>query len=235
MFDIIMQYVATGILLLLSVIGCVFLLACLYPRLLLKPGYRCLQLKARGIRRYTFPTGRAITYQPGLKVRPYINSYVLAYNEGKKLLKCELDETIYRIRYEIVVFDTYDRVIEVLQVSERIAQRGATKSVLLPADTAYVHLVLRAVNGEKISSEPIAVYSKKQVGFYFVAVILTIALELLFLKSNLLSMLKNVLRFSDPEYSFTFWTALFIGAAYAGLTYLLHRSKNTRIEKETDR
>jgi len=231
MFDYIMAYVATGILLFLSLFACTFLLACLYPRLILKPDYRVLNIKDRGIKKYVFPTGRAITYQPSQKIRQYINSYVLSCVDEKKYIKCELDPSIEELSYELVVFDARDRVITVLQISDYVNRAGYSRSVLLPSDTAYVHLILREVDGEKISKEPIAAYHQKNIWLYFGAVILTVVVEVFFLKSNILAMSKGILFFASAEDPFTFWTAVLIGTAYAWVTFLLHRSRNTCVLK----
>ena len=235
MFEYIMAYVATGILLFLSLFIFVFLLACLYPRLILKPNYCFLNIKDRGIKKFVFPNGRAITYQPSQQIRQYVNSYILSCIDGKKYIKCELDRSISELSYELVVFDASDRVITVLQISDRVKRCGYTHSVLLPLNTAYVHLILREVDNEKISKEPVAMYRQSRLVAYFAAVICTVVFEVFLLKSNLLSMFGSMLFFSSAEDGFTFITAVLIGALYAWVTFLLHRSKNTKVIKTETR
>lgn len=225
-----MNYIAPAILLLLSLIAYVFLIAFFCPKLILKPSYSILDIKDRGIKKYVFPTGRAISYQPGLNVRPYINSYVLSCHEGEKILQCKLSPEIASIQYDVVVFDANDAVMTVLQVSQTERRAiGITRAVILPADTAYVHLVLRKVNNAVISQEATACYTWTRVFCYFLASIVMTAAELIFLKWCLIRILTGVLSMAEPNYFFTFWTAALVGAVYAWITFLLHRSKDTRV------
>ena len=171
MFDSIISYVSTGMLMLLSLFAFVLLVGCLYPRWAFKPSYKILNIKDRGIKRYTFPGGRAISYQPALYIRPYIKSYLLYSREGKKYFKCELTPNVNAMEYELVVFDSEDRGIAVLQISDLIVQKGNARAVLLPQAASYVTLILRSVNDQKISKSPIACYSRMRILMYFVGLV----------------------------------------------------------------
>ena len=232
MFDYIMTCVFTGIFLVMSLVAFIFLLACLYPRWILKPDYRIHRIKDRGIKRYTFPNGRAITYQPALNVRPYIKSYILSCVDGKKNFKCELAPTIVSMRYELLVYDASDKVITVLQVSDDGIRENESKSVLLPAETAYVSLILRRVNGKTVSKEPIAAYSRTRIAAYYLAIIATVVAEMYFIRYGILFYFETGMETTQSGTLFMFVTSALGGALYALITFGLHRSKNTRVSKK---
>lgn len=229
MFDSIISYASTGMLMLLSLFAFVLLVGCLYPRWAFKPSYKILNIKDRGIKRYTFPGGRAISYQPALYIRPYIKSYLLYSREGKKYFKCELTASVDAMEYELVAFDCEDRVIAVLQISDQIVQKGNAKTVLLPQATSYVTLILRSVNDQKISKSPVACYSKARILVYFAAVTVTVMAEMYLLRYG-------VLYFFNVGFSKTsggdivmLATTLTGGVFYSSISSLFHRAKYTKI------
>lgn len=230
MFDLIMEYLAWIILLILSLILYVFLTGRLYPKLFLKPSYGVTGMSDRGIRKFRFPNGRAITYVPSLGVRRFIKSYVLSSVDGEKYIQCELDDRIEDIKYDAVIYDANDRAVRVVSVTDPIRTRGKTRPALLPSDTAYVQLILRQVNGVTFSGETVAVIPKIRILIYILLTAVTSAAEALFLQSKLLELADDLFSYAPVKaeeiFLPTFLTALIIGALCASVAALIRNFCN---------
>ena len=101
----------------------------------------------RGIRRVKFPDGRAVIYEPIPEIRRFMPEYALIKREGVTLIKCRIHENIRHIRYDVAAYDARGRLLDVLGVRELITERGYTRSVRLPRNTAYVRMILRKADG----------------------------------------------------------------------------------------
>lgn len=115
----------------------------------------------RGIKKYVFPEGRSVVYEPELRVRRYMKQYALIYNNGGKFIRCRINERIRYIKYDVIVFGPDRRVIDVIEVSERITDIGYCKSVQLPEETSFVNVVIRRVDAMHESKEKAVSYSGK--------------------------------------------------------------------------
>ncbi len=124
----------------------VFVLTKPLPYFLLSPNYKTHLPTDTGIGKYKFPEGRGIVYEPNTKYRKYIKKYSLFAYEDNKYIKCQLSEDVVSIRYEVVVYNSADKPVKILDLSENIEIKGETRAVQLPNDAARVCLVLKAVN-----------------------------------------------------------------------------------------
>lgn len=102
---------------------------------------------ARGVRRFLFPGGRAIVYQPASADRAFVPQYLLSENNGVRSLTCQVTENIQQITYRIFAFDGDNRTLSALEVSERIRNGAKTTPVTLPLSTAYASIEVLSVNG----------------------------------------------------------------------------------------
>ena len=89
MLDDIFNYISIAIIFFMS-FGIYFTVAVrIMPALLLKP--MNLGVKHdRGIKKYVFPEGRSIAYEPSLYFRKYVSQYVLYSQNGNKFIKCKI-------------------------------------------------------------------------------------------------------------------------------------------------
>ena len=153
-----MVYIVNSIFLLaLLICGVVFyfiLMASVLPKIL-KVHSAIRESSDRGLKKYIYPEGRGIVYEPHPVIRKYINRYALFTKDGYKLLKCKLDISVERLSYSVVMFDRRNRVIDVISVSEKYISNEETKSVTLHPRTSYIALVLESVNDECIDSRQI--------------------------------------------------------------------------------
>ena len=158
MLDDIFNYISIAIIFFMS-FGLYFTVAVrIMPALLLKP--MNLGVKHdRGIKKYVFPEGRSIAYEPSLYFRKYVSQYVLYSQNGNKFIKCKINTKIHEIVYDITAYDRKDKFLGVYRVSQSISDKGYTPEVNIPDECSYVHLSVISVNGDVVSEKEHSVYS----------------------------------------------------------------------------
>lgn len=102
----------------------------------------------RGVRRVRFPEGRGVVYEPHPSVQRYVPKYALYTRNGQKYIRLSVHPKASYIRYDVAVFNVRGRMLEVLEVSERITSVGVSRSVRLPDKTAYTCVIPRRVDAE---------------------------------------------------------------------------------------
>lgn len=142
----------------------------LFPTLFLKVRYSVGGDFGRGLKRFKSQNGRAVLYEPGPSIRKYIHSYALYTNGGYKYLRCKLDERIRTVSYAVVMYNNKNRVIDSIEISERIGDTPSTKDLLLHQNTSYVALILRSVNEQEITSRKYMHYRVFDLVLYYVFV-----------------------------------------------------------------
>ena len=142
-FSIISYWVTLPLLLILYVT----LLADIFPRLFLRIRYAVKDNLGRGLKKYVFPGGRGVLYEPHPSVRKYLNKYLLFVKDGYKYLKCCFDSGVTEISYKVVMLDNKDKAIEAISVTEDVKYIKSTANIRLHADTSYVAIVVSRVNG----------------------------------------------------------------------------------------
>lgn len=152
----------------------IYLVASVYPWLTMHLSWcKKKPYTERGLLRVRFPEGRGIVYQPDPRVRRYIPRYALFTVEGKKYIRLRVDQRVNYIRYDVVTFDRRGRLLDVLEVAERLASAGSTRAVRLPTATAYASVIPRRVDGEYTGKEMAVGYSPLGVGIFTGLTVLT--------------------------------------------------------------
>ena len=108
-------------------------------------------------------------YEPNWFVRQFIKQYVIAVADERKTLTCKLDEGIDYLRYDVVLFDTSDRVFKILNVQQLVEDSLYTDEIELPPETAYVTLELNQVNRRIFPKAARARVSARKLVFYGLA------------------------------------------------------------------
>ena len=224
------QNINLGILLvvvLLEIILYFILSISVIPKVLrAKCGFR--ESADRGLRKYRYPSGRSVVYEPHPSIRKYVTNYVLFTNNGYKYLKCKLDEEISRLKYSVIMFNNRNRVIDVLEVDERNFSEFETAELQLHQDTSYILLKLNEVNGEPIKHDQTLKVSFWLLPVYSILTGVLSFVEMMFIKDVLglydrfwikLGLVKNV------TYIYMVAPAIVIGAAAGLITFLNHRAK----------
>ncbi len=152
----------------------VYLVASVYPWLTMHLAW-CQKKTCpdRGLLRVRFPEGRGVVCEPSPRVRRYIPRYALFTSEGSKYIRCRVDRRVNYIRYDVVTFDRRGRLLDVLEVAERLSSEGATRAVRLPTDTAYACVIPRKVDGEYLGKEMAVGYAPLGIGIFTGLTVLT--------------------------------------------------------------
>ena len=232
-FDTIFSYTAEILMAIASLIIFVFLTAYVLPSFLMKPQFEKLAVRDRGIKRYTFPNGRAISYRPDCNIEKYIPKYALLCIDGKKYIKCKLDPRVTSFSLDIIVFNCKNNPTRVISVAQPVEIRGEARSVMLPEETSFVSLRLTEVNGRALPEEQTLFYPPVNLGVLFAAVTACTVIEAFVLKAVCLQIAKLLLpRFAELiSFGFgpTFMSSLLLGAALAAITVLSHKIKGVSL------
>ena len=151
----IVEYVAIVMLTVVFSVMYVFLMGTVYPKFVLKPNYSVKSSTDRGIRKVRYDGGRGVVYEPIPAFRKYVPLYALYTGSGYKYFKCKVDPFVTAMTYEIILFSSKNKVIDMLSVKETVTG-GTTIPVLLHQDTSYVSLVIHTVNGTAIDNRRVA-------------------------------------------------------------------------------
>jgi hypothetical protein len=152
----------------------VYLIASVYPWLTLHPAWRKRKpFTDRGLLRVKFPGGRGVVYEPDPRVRRYVPKYALFTSEGKKYIRLRVDQRVNYIRYDVVTFDRRGRLLDVLEVSERLTSAGSPRAVRLPTATAYASVIPRKIDGEYTGKDMAVGYSPIGIAVYTALTVLT--------------------------------------------------------------
>lgn len=171
------------VLLIITVCAYAFAEFRLLPGLIFKNRRRMQSSPDRGLKEIREKDGgRTIVYEPVGKDGKYVDQYALSARGGKTDLVCKIDEAVTSIVYDVAVFDSENRVKEVLSVRESPERRGYTHAVELPGETAYVALTVKEVNGKTMKTETDTAVSGKRVALYAVIGALLTVTELFLVK-----------------------------------------------------
>ena len=145
----------TLVLIVLELILYFILFASVLPKLL---RIRCTLKESldRGVKKYSYPGGRGITYEPHPRFRKYVTCYSLYTKNGFKYVKCKTDDKVREIKYSVVMFDRRNKVIDMICVNERHIANGRTSDTRLHHNTSYVSVIPETVNSVRVSDGSIA-------------------------------------------------------------------------------
>ena len=136
----------------------------------------------RGLKKFSYPDGRAIAYEPHPSFRKYVSRYLLFTEDGYKYISCKLDESIKKFKYSVVMFNNRNRVIDVIDVFEVRISSTETSPVMLHPDTSYVALVPDEVNGTRIKHGDVLCCHSWQLAVYAAVVGILSFAQMFFLK-----------------------------------------------------
>ena len=149
MVDTVMSVIANSILTVSGIIIFVFLVSSFLPHFTFRFKYISKKLSDRGIKKITFNDGRCIVYEPSYDIRDTVTQYTLIKKNDSKYIKCRINENIRTLQYEIIAFNSKNKIIDLISISENISERGYTRAIELPKETSYVEFILRSSNNVK--------------------------------------------------------------------------------------
>lgn len=192
MIELILGYIIEAMLYLFSMTIYVFVVGSVLPRYLLKLRYLIGEPTDRGLRKYVFPGGRGVSYEPHPNIRKYVTLYVLFAKDGVKYIRLKAREDISRISYAAVVFDSENRVVDVVKVSDTPGESGYTRSVMLPKEASYVSLLVYSVDGKRLIKTQQFAYSENKKRLFILSVVACTVAEAFVLRSFALKILEYV-------------------------------------------
>ena len=153
--DAIIKAVCLAVLFIFEIILFLIATGSVLPAIFMRVRCSVRTTRDRGMKKYIFPDGRAVAYEPEPAIRKYIHRYVLYVSEGYKYLKCRVDEGVGYINYTVVMFNNRNRVVDVIDVKEKNLKNAETGAVRLHPDTSYIALIPNSVNGVRIHTDKI--------------------------------------------------------------------------------
>lgn len=168
---------AVWILLLLAIVGAFLaIVTLLLPKLFLHNKCAISSSADRGIKHTVNKSGESVLYEPSLPVRKYIKKYVLDRRGDKKVLVCKLGKKIKYLDYDIVVFNSENKVKCILNVKEALADSGYTRVIQLPDDAAYVSININEADSDVLTHRILSRVSIVKILIYAVCSAALIAL-----------------------------------------------------------
>ena len=182
------------------------------PKLFLKITYSLDDCLGRGIKKFTFPEGRAVLYEPHPRYRKFINKYSLFTNEGYKYLKCLVDKKVKHVKLNVVMFDNRGNVLDFIKISDYPNGNSETESILLHHNTSYVSLQVDQVNDTNVYNTSFQKCSLKNIITYSVLVATAFFIELLVIIDLLTSIFAffnlQGINFTTPIYNVVFYSLI---------------------------
>lgn len=215
----ILDAVAYGLLIIVSLVAFAALLRFVVPTFVLKVRHSVDKSLGRGLKTYKYPTGRAVLYEPHPSLRKYVNEYLLFVNDGYKYFKCTVDNAVKRLDLEIIMLNNKNEVVDVLRASSVIDASSTSPDILLHPDTSYVALNVEMVNGAEVKRLTRSYYTLLQIGIYFSIVFTLALLELNAVSALTVGIFKIILGIKSVSVStaLAYFTSSFMIAALATL------------------
>lgn len=227
--DVFFALVSWGLLMIMGIMLYVFLVTSVLPRILLSPAKSRGETADRGVKKYRFPEGRAVLYEPELKYRKYVSKYLLYELGGIKYVKFKIGEAVKTVECELAVYDNGGRLVKVMTVFLHTNKARETHAVELPAEASYARVIVRGANGIEVSPEAAAQYSfTKWAVFAGITTALTVIVGyflrilLVFLGEQLFDYAEYA---TDYGFGFAFITSLVAGILISVLAAKLYCKK----------
>lgn len=233
MVAIIVEYIYRIVLFIIGMSAYAFVAGTVLPKFFLTLKYDG-KPDGRALRKFTFPGGRAISYEPHPALRRFLPMYALIAKDDKKYLKLKTAPSVYRIEYDVVAFNNRNRVLDILNVKESIDSGAESRSVILPDDTSYVSLLIYKVNEKSYVDEaPYKLERVKEILYIISVFVLTFAVTFLFVGQwNAVSVLLADLINIDYDLTVGFLAvaliSLAVSAILARVTLKAYRRRGTR-------
>lgn len=173
----IVNSISEAILLLASLAVFAIIIKRVLPTIILRVDYSIAKGLGRGLEKYVYSDGRAVSYEPHPSIRKYIGKYLLFTYCGYKYFKCRVDNGVSTLKFYLFMFDNRDRIIDTLEVNARIGNKGETEKILLHPDTSYIALNVDAVNGLGVKKTVNCSYRRWRIAVYYFSLALLAFLE----------------------------------------------------------
>ena len=170
---LIIEYIVLACVSILAFSAYVTLMSKVYPKYIARVHCSENENFGRGLKRYVYPEGRGILYEPHPSARKYVRRYLLFTANGYKYLKCLLDNNVRNIGYSVIMMNNRNRFIDVLDVEEKVGTNSETEPLLLHPDTSYVAFILNSAGNRTFERGRYFYYTLRSLILYALAVAIT--------------------------------------------------------------
>ena len=231
--ELVVAYIAKAVLLITSVVLYVYLFSKIIPNFIMKVGLKNKNIttRDRGLKKFIYPDGRCVLYEPELAVRRYVKSYALYTEGGYKYIRCKAADGVGNLWYDVYAFDNKNKLIDVVAVAEELSLARYTASVALPPETSYVRFVLRQADNDYSSNEILLGYSKVRYIICSVIVALSTFVESIFMYAILRDFIVNAFNLHIGLLSpfVMFFVSIGIAALVTALTVLAYFRNSKKV------
>lgn len=154
-----METVLLSLTLVLSIVAYAVIMSRILPQLVLRVSYSFDKLLGRGLKKFTYPEGRAVVYEAQPSVRKYVERYALFTLDGFKYVQLMLGRGVRDYSATVLMIDNRNRVIDTVTVSETTGGALKSRPIRLHDRTSYIALSVSRVNGSALA-EPKYAYTK---------------------------------------------------------------------------
>ena len=207
------------------------LIAGFLPKKLLPVIYDTQDHLGRGLKKMTYPEGRAVLYEPHPSIRKYIRQYLLFTADGYKYLQSQVGEGVKRYTASLICYDNTNAVLDVLDISESLSE-SLGKPVRLHHKTSYIAYVLTSVNGTQLPKVHFMKTKITSMPLYIAAVSLVSFLQFahtLFVINHVAELLDGGSNILNLEHSFFLLPSLAIVVICLLVTLLARIRKDVKV------
>ena len=198
----------------------VFLIAEIIPKYLLKMHIDAGYTLGRGLKKFVYPDGRAVIYEPHPSMRKYVKKYALFTLDGYKYLQLCIDEKVKNYVARVVMFDNQDKILDVCEISEVSVAMRTPSPVKLHSNTSYISLSLLEANRTPMAPLSFAKMRMRDMALYFIAVVVATFFQFVHLVATIDSLYDlSYYDISIPGgYAFFILPAIIIGGVCLAIT-----------------
>ena len=191
----------------------VFLIAEIIPKRFLKVSGDSNYTLGRGLKKFVYPDGRAVVYEPHPSIRKYIKKYALFTLDGYKYVQLSMDMIVKNYSAQITMFDNQNKIIDSLHVSEYTLASRTPCPIKLHENTSYIAITLLEVNRISQNKVNCGYIRKSGVLLYILSVFAATLFQIIytFTTLNRLFGIFNADVLSGGMYLFLIISALVIG------------------------
>ena len=191
------------------------------PKLRYKTYAASLPIRDRALGKKKEDSRTVFYYEPAASVRPYIKSYRLESRGNSVYFYGEWAKRIAFIKYELIVFNSANDIINILRVKERFNGKKDTHPTLLPKGADFVCLRILCIDDTPLPDERRAFNARYAIwlAVYSIVLGITVALMMWLAGTFLLRLFGNfTMRYELPT---SVWLA-FLGLTALAIAVLLY-------------
>lgn len=106
----------------------------------------------RGLKKVTYPNGRAVLYETNHSIRKYMSQYLLFTLDGYKYMQMQISDRVKQYTATVISYDSENKVIDILEISE-VSGNFFSQPLRLHHKTSYIAYILTSVNGNRLPNK----------------------------------------------------------------------------------